>query len=79
MKSETQKIGNYNVDLQLWQQTRSAYLNYPNGGPRLTIYDGIIGNGHEILARFNDNDAAKRTLSEAGFTVQFDGTWKATP
>lgn len=57
---------------------RQRYLEFPNGGPRLTVSpDGRIGDGYRVLASFKSGTTAGRRLKSAGFTKLSDGTWKA--
>lgn len=58
---------NYNTDQYLWNNLFAHEAAKPNGGPRLMLHDGMIGNGHEILARFPSDTHARRTLIIAGF------------
>jgi hypothetical protein len=67
----------YNCTLTIWQSAAKAYRTYPNGGPRLEVFDGMVGDGHNVLARFLTQRDALTVLKRAGFTKQVDGTFKA--
>ncbi len=72
---------NYNTDVSLWQSQRESYLATPNGGARLTIVDGHISDGMQVLGRFDDDKHAAQTLEAAGFQcVSFNPLqYKAQP
>lgn len=59
---------NYNTDQTLWDNYRKYEAdNKPNGGAILTVQDGMIGNGYEVLARFDTTPAAEKVLAKAGY------------
>lgn len=58
----------FNTDVALWANYRKSLdKTMPNGGPTMSVHDGHIGNGYEVLARFQDNKAAVKCLVAAGW------------
>lgn len=57
----------YNCDTPLWANTNERYARMPNGGPILTVREGHVDSGHEVLARFSTSADACACLITAGF------------
>lgn len=60
-------IALYNNDQILWNNYHASETKKPHGGAILTVHDGHIGNGYEVLARFETTKAAEDTLRTAGY------------
>jgi hypothetical protein len=68
--------GLYNTDQTLWENYKASRNTMPNGGAPLSLNNGMVGNGHEILARFASDAEATMTLHAAGFRRDENGNWK---
>ena len=68
---------NNNNNVELWQNARKHYASLPNGGPVFRVYDGLIHNGVESLARCNNDTDAIAMLLGAGFSGNSKAGFKA--
>lgn len=62
--------GNFNTDVELWRNLKRFRDGQKRGGENitpLTIIDGHVLCGGEVLGRFKNDDAAKDALNAAGF------------
>lgn len=67
----------FNIDKNLWLHARESFRSQPGGGPRLQVRDGMVSDGIQILAQFKSQGSAVKTLTNAGYCRQSDGTFKA--
>ncbi len=67
---------NYNCDQILWDNFHLTREKMPYGGAVLTIKDGLVNDGHQWLARFNDTSEAEIVLAKAGFKSLGANQWK---
>jgi len=58
---------NYNTNKTLWQNFKTQRDAMPNGGAILNVFDGMIGCGSEVIARFSTQADAINMLKETGF------------
>ncbi len=70
-------MSTYNTQQTLWDNYRIARKTLPGGGAPLSLHDGAVGNGFEVLARFETTRAAAAVLRRAGFSRdKTNGTWR---
>lgn len=57
----------YNTDKTLWENFKAERETMPNGGAILNVFDGMVGCGNEVIARFSSQSEAIKTLKATGF------------
>jgi len=58
---------NYNTSRTLWENFKNERSQMPNGGAVLNIFDGMVGSGNEVIARFSSQADAIAMLKSTGF------------
>lgn len=56
---------------------RQLYQTMPNGGASLTEWQGMIGDGHVIQARYDTTAEANAALRDARFIRIDNSRWRA--
>jgi len=58
---------NYNTNKTLWENLQKERSQMPNGGAVLNVFDGMVGCGSEVIARFSSQADAIAMLNSTGF------------